>query len=135
MSKKDLYNIEASYNLNNEVVSHLNDATSVEAWVQNLKSDGKFSFIYYKTQGQIDKNCIELKEKDFLLLIMTDYQKSMLEKFGNDVICIDETHGLNSYHFNLTTVLVLDDMREGFPFSSMISNRTDEVVLRIFFFK
>jgi len=59
----------------------------------------------------------------------------MLEKFGNDVICIDETHGMNSYHFNLPTILVLDDMREGFPCSFMISNRIDEMVLRISFFK
>lgn len=59
----------------------------------------------------------------------------MLEKYGNDVICIDETHGMNSYHFNLTTLLVLDDMREGFPCAFMISNRIDEGVLTIFYSK
>lgn len=64
---------------------------------------------------------------------MNDHQKSMLSKFGNDVICIDETYGMNSYHFNLTTIMVLDDLREGFPCCFMISNRVDEVVLRIFF--
>lgn len=65
---------------------------------------------------------------------MNDYQKSMLEKFRNDVICIDETHGMNSYHFSLTTLLVFGDMR-GFPNSFMISNRIDEGVLKIFFSK
>lgn len=133
LTKKDLYNIEASYNLNNEAVHHSNDATSVGAWVEKLKSDDKLSLVYYKSQGQIDTNYIELKEDDFLLLIMNDYQKSMLNKFGNDVICIDETHGMNSYHFNLTTIMVLDDLREGFPCSFMISNRVDEAVLKIFF--
>lgn len=29
LNKKDLYNIEAFYNLNNETVRHLNDAVSV----------------------------------------------------------------------------------------------------------
>jgi len=59
----------------------------------------------------------------------------MLSKFGYDVICIDEMHGMNSYHFNLTTIMVLNNLREGFPRCFMISNRVDEVVLRIFFSK
>jgi len=135
LTKKDLYNIEASYNLNNEAVRHSNDATSVDAWVESLTFDDKFSLVYYKSQGKIDENIVELTEEDFLLLIMNVYQKSMLEKFGNDAICIDETHGMNSYHFNLTTILVLADMQEGFPCSFMISNRIDKVVVRIFFSK
>ena len=31
------------------------------------------------------------------------------------VICIDSTHGTNSYDFLLTTVMVLDSNRQGFP--------------------
>lgn len=57
----------------------------------------------------------------------------MLEKFGNDVICIKDTHGVNSYHFNLTTVLIPDDMRKGFPCAFMISNRVGEIVLKMVF--
>lgn len=133
LTKKDLYNIESSYNLNNEAVRHKNDALSVETWVQNLKSDEKFSLVYYKPQDEIDRQYLNLQKEDFLLIIMNNYQLTMLKKFGNDVICIDETHGMNSYHFNLTTILVLDDMREGFPCAFMISNRIDEAVLTIFF--
>jgi len=40
---------------------------------------------------------------------------------------------MNSYHFNLTTILILDDMREGYPCAFMISNRVDEAVLTILF--
>lgn len=65
---------------------------------------------------------MELKKEDFLLLIMNDYQKSIFKKFENDVIYIDETHRMNSYHFNFTTILIIDDMIEGFPCSLMISN-------------
>lgn len=119
--------------MNNEAVHHSNDATSVKAWVQTLRSDDKFSLIYYKSQGHVDSNFKELKEEDFLLLIMNHYQKSMLEKFGSDVICIDLAHGMNAYNFNLTTIMVLDDMREGFPCSFMISNRIDKKIFRIFF--
>jgi len=135
LTKKDLHNIQTSYNLINEAILHANDAISVESWVQNLKKDDKFSHIYYKQQDEIDQKFLNLKKDDFLLIIMNNYQQLMLEKYGYDIICIDETHGMNSYHFNLTTLLVLDDIREGFPCAFMISNRIDEAVLKIFYSK
>ncbi|KAE9530121.1 hypothetical protein AGLY_011583 [Aphis glycines] len=132
LTRKDLHNIQTSYNLNNKAILHANDAISIESWVQNLKKDDEFSPIYYKQQDEIVQQFSNLKKDDFLLIIMNNYQQSMLEKYGHDVICIDETHGMNSYHFNLTIQLVLDDMREGFPCAFMISNRIDEAVLTIF---
>lgn len=92
LTKKELYNIEASYNLNNEAVKHRNDALSVETWVQNLRNDNKFAIIYYKPHDEIDMQFSSLKKKDFLLIIMNNFQLSMLQKFGHDVICVDETH-------------------------------------------
>lgn len=68
-----------------------------------------------------------------MLIIMHPGQLEILQKFSNDCICIDETHGLNSYNFELTTLLVLDEMREGFPCSFLFSNRSDENIMRIFF--
>lgn len=47
-----------------------------------------------------------------------------------DCICIDGTHGMNAYGFELITLLVLDDIREGFPCAFCISNRTDEVIIK-----
>jgi len=46
---------------------------------------------------------------------MNNYQPSISEKYGHDVIFVYETRGMNSYNFNLTTLSVLDDMRKGFP--------------------
>lgn len=65
---------------------------------------------------------------------MNNYQQAMFEKYRHDVICTDETHGMNSYHFNLTTLLVLDDMI-GFPCAFMICSHIDEAVLTIFYSK
>ncbi|KAL1514048.1 hypothetical protein ABEB36_003371 [Hypothenemus hampei] len=64
---------------------------------------------------------------------MNSGQCEMLEKYGSDCICIDGTHGLNSYDFELHTLLVLDDMRQGFPCAFLLSNRSDKEVLTIFF--
>jgi len=83
LTKKDLYNIEASYDLNNEAVLHKNYALSVENWVDTVRGDGKFSLVYYKPQDKIDVLFPNLKKEDFVLIIMNNYQKSMLEKCGN----------------------------------------------------
>ncbi|GIX88695.1 hypothetical protein CDAR_391271 [Caerostris darwini] len=64
---------------------------------------------------------------------MNSSQKVMMRSYGNDVICLDFTHGINSYGFDLATVLVLDDKREGFPAVFIISNRQDSVPLTIAF--
>lgn len=71
--KKYLYNIEASYNLNNESVLQKNDALSVESWVETVRSDDKFSLVYYKPQDNIDPLFPNLKKEDFILIIMNNY--------------------------------------------------------------
>ena len=55
----------------------------------------------------------------------------MLNQFGNDIVCMDFTHGLNEYNFDMATLLVVDDKREGFPSAFIISNRHDSVLLTI----
>jgi hypothetical protein len=63
---------------------------------------------------------------------MNSGQEKMLKQYASDYLCIDETHGLNRYDFELPTLLVLDDIREGFPCAFLISNRADEQVMCIF---
>ena len=47
----------------------------------------------------------------------------------NKIICVDDTHGTNSYDFNLMTVLVVDEFGEGYPTAWCISNRTDLIAM------
>lgn len=129
LTKKDLFNIERSFNIRSES-KHSNDAISVDVWVEEMKTNG--CVLFYKPQGE-PCEYPELKLDDFVLIIMNQGQAEMLKKYGADCICVYETHGLNAYHFNLTTVLVLDDMREGFPCCFLISNRSDEIMMYIFF--
>ena len=51
----------------------------------------------------------------------------------NKIICVDDTHGTNSYDFNLTTVLVVDEFGEGYPTAWCISNRTDLIAMLYYF--
>ena len=45
------------------------------------------------------------------------------------VICTDDTHGTNSYDFNLITVVVVDEFGEGYPVAWCLCNRVDMYVL------
>ena len=40
---------------------------------------------------------------------------------------------MNAYDFECNTLVTLDEMREGFPCAFLISNRSDEEVMTIFF--
>ncbi|GFV60036.1 MULE domain-containing protein [Trichonephila clavipes] len=74
-----------------------------------------------------------MKAEDFLLVIMNASQKDVLKFYGNDTICLDFMHGMNAYGFDLATLLVLDDKREGFPAAFILSNRQDSTALTLAF--
>lgn len=44
---------------------------------------------------------------------------------------MDFMHGVNQYNFDLATLLVIDDKREGFTSAFIFSNHHDSVVLDI----
>ena len=54
-----------------------------------------------------------------------------VKKYGEKCVSMDSTHGLNPNGFELTTLLVLDDLNQGFPCTFMFSNRTDCEMLKI----
>ncbi|GFQ70117.1 uncharacterized protein TNCT_193011 [Trichonephila clavata] len=133
LTKKDLHNIEKSFNLSSNAVKHENDGASVDMWVREMQNSENPCILFYKTQGS---SCIQhpfLKENDFVLIIMTEAQGEILKEFSSDCVCIDGTHGVNGYGFELITLLTIDDLRQGFPCAFLISNRCDQPVLSIFF--
>lgn len=130
LKKKDLYNIDQCFNLNRSSVRHKNDVISVEAWVNEMKNSG--FILYCKPQDTVFPKYPLLKLEDFLLIIMNEGKKEMLLRYGSDCICLDGIHGPNAYWFELNTILVLDEMREEFSCSFLISNGSDETVMRIF---
>ncbi|KAJ8983629.1 hypothetical protein NQ317_004267 [Molorchus minor] len=132
LTKMDLHNIENSFKLDINIKKHDNDAVSTDAWVYHLDKNDS-CVLFYKPQNQTLEEHPALKESDFMLIIMNDAQKEMLKTYGTYALCIDSTHGLNQYNFELTTLLVLDDLHQGFPCAFLISNRVDEDALSIFF--
>ena len=41
-----------------------------------------------------------------MIIIQTEAQKKLLQRFGNDGVCADATHGTTGYDFLLSTILV-----------------------------
>ena len=86
--------------------------------------------LVFKNQGEEQgENCDDLGKDDFLLAIETDYQRDMMIRYGEKVICMDDTHGINMYDFTLITV---DDYGEGIPVAWAFSNKADTALLTQF---
>lgn len=111
---------------------HKNDAVSVELWVNEMKKEFKEDcpVLYYKAQDKYD---IFLEKKDFALIIMTKFQAKQIVKFGSNKICIDGTHGTNSYDIQLYTNMIVDKYGTGCPVAFCFSNREHETIFQLFF--
>ncbi|GFT31429.1 MULE domain-containing protein [Trichonephila clavipes] len=96
IEKKDIHNIKRDFNINGYVKRHEIDAVNVKLWAEEMKNNGENCIVYFKEQGQ-SGNDYCLKDENFVLVIMTDFQKEMIKKYGKDKICIDGTHGLNTH--------------------------------------
>lgn len=125
INRQDIYNIKTSFNICiQDGIRHKDDGTSVSLWVQEYSGTSGNPVLFFKKQNE----CFEgynFEMKDFCLILMYPNQRDMLEKFGSNIVCIDGTHGLNSYDFELTTLLVIDEFGEGFPVAYLFSNRKD----------
>ncbi|KAJ8949492.1 hypothetical protein NQ314_008183 [Rhamnusium bicolor] len=114
-----------------EGVRNKDDATSVHLCIEELQRSEFNSVLVYK-RGDILES-FPLEENDFCLIIMSQYEQHMLVKYGNNIIAVDGTYGLNNYDFKLTTLMVVDNFNEGFPGAFMFTNRKDTLIHQIFF--
>ncbi|GFQ80267.1 uncharacterized protein TNCT_193581 [Trichonephila clavata] len=122
------------YNISSDGILDTNDVVSVTKWVEGLKNREDSPVVLFKDQNIFDEDLYPgMKAEDFLLVIMNASQKDMLKFYGNDTICLDFTHGMNAYGFDLATLLVFDGKREGFPAAFILSNRQDSTALKLAF--
>ncbi|KFM78872.1 hypothetical protein X975_06899, partial [Stegodyphus mimosarum] len=55
---------------------------------------------------------------------MTPFQRQILQNLGFDRPCIDSTHNISSYAFELITLIVIDEYEEGIPVAFCISSNS-----------
>src|SRR6218665_21201 len=128
LRKQDLVNIVRKFGIQKDKVQYKNDAHSVAAWIhstrQQLSSKNLVRFI--KFQGE--SAAVNLKSEDFMLVLASDAQIIGARQFcgPNQEVCLDSTHGMNSYDFQLMTLLGIVEHGEGYPFAFFYSNHVDE---------
>lgn len=130
--RSTLHNIKRQFHIAAYEQCHPNDAVSVDMWVQAMKEKGETLVRLYKAQGSVDPSGT-FSTSDFALALMTEPQKELLEELGTGTVCLDSTHGTTGYQFELTTLLVLDEVGSGIPIAYFICNRMNEQNLAAFF--
>ena len=134
VTRKYLQNIAVSFGISRGERLHKDDAESVAAWVEKIRSGPLQQNLvrYVKYQGE---ECqLGIGRDDFMLVIMSDIQVTWVKKFGGAMkeLALDSTHGTNEYNFQLTTLLVIDDHGEGLPGAFCYSSRVDETAISVF---
>ncbi|XP_070179010.1 uncharacterized protein [Littorina saxatilis] len=126
-TRQDILNIRKQYNIPH-IQKDAADGMSTHLWVDQLATETDNPIIYYKPQGQT-KDTDTLQENDFLLCIQTQFQREMMNRQANKMVCIDSTHKTTQYDFLLVTLLVKDDYQENVPVAWAIANKEDEKTL------
>lgn len=136
IKKGDLRNITKEFGLDGDITLS-GETSNVDKWVQHELSSGKNFIFLYKQKGKVLKEYPHLKKDDFALGIMTEAQADMLQKYWSNCIFIDSAQGITPYNYQMTTVLVSDDLKQGFPCAFFIFNRrnnqSNKILLKTFF--
>ena len=131
ITRKDIRNTEKAYQVNS-VRRHEDDATSVACWVQEITEKKAISpVIFYKCPGVSQpEDCDNMGINDFMICLQTPLQATLMKQFGHKkILCMDSTHGTNSYDFQLVTIVVVDEYGERYPVAWCLSNREDQFAL------
>lgn len=134
LSKQDLLNITREFGINKGQVMHQNDADSVAAWIHRTQQEPSSKNLVRLIKFQGETSPLNLQPEDFMLVLASDAQIIGARQFcrPNHEVCLDSTHGMNSYDFQLTTLMAIDEHGEGYPVAFCYSNHVDECAMRIF---
>ncbi|KAK6050420.1 zinc finger, C2H2 type [Cooperia oncophora] len=105
ITKRDLWNIMAKYNLNPGQRDR-DDLTSLRMREEESNPDDGIRFF---------KMPDDPTGKGFVLVIITPLQQKWLEQYGHRGISVDDTHNVTRYALKLATVMVVDERDRGLP--------------------
>lgn len=98
------------------------------AWVHYTQQEPSSKNSAWLIMFQGETSPVNIKSEDFMLILASDAQITGARQFcgPSREICLDSTHATNSYDFQLTTVLAIDEHDEGHTVAFCYSNRVDE---------
>lgn len=131
---KDIHNIINAKHLDSKLIRHNYDLHNLQAWVNEMKDFKEASSpLFYKPQCELSDRFKNLKEEDFMLVIMRDGQAELLKRLGDKCIIIDSTYQVNCEYLQLTVISIINEDGKGLPIASLFSTRTNIDVLEAFF--
>jgi len=84
----------------------------VDRIVKELELEEPSPVIAYKPRGVKDERYPLLTEENFLLILMTEFQATLFQKFST-FVCVDSTHKTNEYGYKLISMVIVDEFRNG----------------------
>ena len=118
ITKQDISNVRVNVK-DNAIIRHKNDPMSVSLLVAELQQEAHDPILLFKPQGERSTVYPNLPTEGFVLVIQTQFQQQMFQKYGHKILCIDATHGTNAYRFQLITCIVPDEFGRGMILMSM----------------
>ena len=112
ITKSDIRNIRVKVD-DRIVKRHDDDETSVTMMVAELQQEPFNPIVIFKPQGSKDDSHPALQTDSFVLVIQTQFQMEVYQKYASTILCIDSTHGTNQYRFKLVSVVVPDEYGKG----------------------
>lgn len=81
--------------------------------VAELQQEPFNPVVISKPQGSKDNSHPSLHTDSFVLVIQTQFQMELYQKYAFTILCIDSTHGTNQYCFKLISIVVPDEYGKG----------------------
>ncbi|GBN37925.1 hypothetical protein AVEN_224154-1 [Araneus ventricosus] len=122
LKKRDVRFINNAY-ATDEYNPGLSDAESVDQWVRLCCQMEDSPILFYRQED------IGSTEEDFLLIIMTEFQKQILMSSARQVVCVDSLYRRKGGRFYLTVLFIMDEYEIAFPVAFCISNKVDKPVI------
>lgn len=112
LAKSDIRNIKVKVD-DRIVKRHDDDATSVTMMVAELQQEPFNPVVIFKPQGSKVDSHPSLQTDSFVLVLQTQFQMELYQKYASTILCIDSTHGTNQYRFKLISIVVPDEYGKG----------------------
>lgn len=135
LSAIHIRNRRLSLNLDVNALAHTNDATAVEellmTWERDMGADSPV--VYFKQVGESNSDTddsdpdSDFKSEDFLLVMQSPAQENMMIE-NSKILCVDGTHGLTGYGYQLLSIVVVDKNGHGLVCAWALASRENKYI-------
>lgn len=128
LNKQSLFNISSTFHIRVPAAPVKLKPYSVEAFVAEYHQ----SILFLKRAGEKHPTETALGVADTIVIVMTQVQEELFQKFGNFVVAADGTFGINHQDLAFHALSVVDNWYEATPVALAVSSRSDQTFTDLF---